>query len=97
MAAQNATPQFSPDWVKCFGGQIKREKDGHDCSESRERCEIHVAAKFIFHEVTVMSITRNLDRTLLKVRCQAVGECVVFAEELEGNPSGLAMLFVNGW
>ena len=51
----------------------------------------------MFHEVTVMSITRNLDRTLLKVRCQAVGERVVFAEELEGNPSGLAMLFVNGW
>ena len=34
-------------------------------------------------EVTVMSVIRNLDRTLLKVRWQAGGECVVFAEELE--------------
>jgi len=34
-------------------------------------------------EVTVMSVIRNLDRTLLKVRWQAGGECMVFAEELE--------------
>jgi hypothetical protein len=30
-----------------------------------------------------MSVIRNLDRTLLKVRWQAGGECVVFPEELE--------------
>ena len=34
-------------------------------------------------EVTVMSVIRNLDRTLLKVRWEAGGECMVFAEELE--------------
>ena len=30
-----------------------------------------------------MSVVRNLDRTLLKVKWQAGGECVLFAEELE--------------
>jgi hypothetical protein len=30
-----------------------------------------------------MSVIRNLDRTLLQVREQAGGECMVFAEELE--------------
>lgn len=34
-------------------------------------------------QVTIMSVLRNLDRTLLKVRWQAGGECMVFAEELE--------------
>jgi len=41
--------------------------------------EVHLPSE----EVTVMSVLRNLDRTLLKVRWQAGGECVVFAEELE--------------
>ena len=36
-------------------------------------------------EVTVMGMVRNLDRTLLKVRWQAGGECFLFAEELEEN------------
>jgi hypothetical protein len=30
-----------------------------------------------------MSVIRNLDRTLMKVRWQGGGECVVFPEELE--------------
>jgi hypothetical protein len=34
-------------------------------------------------EVAIIGITRNLDRTLLKVRWQTGGECVVFPEELE--------------
>ena len=34
-------------------------------------------------EVAVMSVLRNLDRTLLKIRWQAGGECMVFPEELE--------------
>jgi hypothetical protein len=34
-------------------------------------------------EVTIMGVVRNLDRTLLKVKWQAGGECVLFAEELE--------------
>jgi hypothetical protein len=33
-------------------------------------------------EVTIMGVVRKLDRTLLKVRWQAGGECVLFAEEL---------------
>jgi hypothetical protein len=41
--------------------------------------EVHLPSE----EVTVMSVVRNLDRTLLKIRWQAGGECVVFPEELE--------------
>jgi hypothetical protein len=33
-------------------------------------------------QVTIMSVMRNLDRTLMKVRWQAGGDCVVFPEEL---------------
>jgi hypothetical protein len=41
--------------------------------------EIHLPSE----EVTVVSVIRNMDRTLMKVRWQAGGECVVFPEELE--------------
>lgn len=34
-------------------------------------------------EVAIIGIIRNLDRTLLKVRWHAGGECLVFPEELE--------------
>jgi hypothetical protein len=33
-------------------------------------------------QVTIMGVMRNLDRTLMKVRWQAGGDCVVFPEEL---------------
>jgi hypothetical protein len=33
-------------------------------------------------QVTIMSVMHNLDRTLMKVRWQAGGDCVVFPEEL---------------
>jgi hypothetical protein len=33
-------------------------------------------------QVTVVGVIRNLDRTLMKVRWQAGGDCVVFPEEL---------------
>ena len=33
-------------------------------------------------KVTIMSVMRNMDRTLMKVRWQAGGDCVVFPEEL---------------
>jgi hypothetical protein len=36
-------------------------------------------------QVAIMSIMRNLDRTLLKVRWQAGGNCVVFPEDLDEN------------
>ena len=36
-----------------------------------------------------MSVTRNLDRTLLKVRWQGGGECVVFPEEVENIVEGI--------
>jgi hypothetical protein len=41
--------------------------------------EVH----FPSEEVTIIGVMRNLDRTLMKVRWQAGGECVVFPEELE--------------
>jgi hypothetical protein len=47
----------------------------------RDPCsgEVHLPSE----EVTIMGVIRNLDRTLMKVRWQAGGECVVFPEELE--------------
>ena len=33
-------------------------------------------------EVTIMGVIRNMDRTLMKVRWQAGGDCMVFPEEL---------------
>ena len=40
--------------------------------------EVHLPSE----EVTIMSVIRNLDRTLMKVRWQAGGDCLVFPEEL---------------
>jgi hypothetical protein len=40
--------------------------------------EVHLPRE----EVTIVSVIRNLDRTLMKVRWQAGGDCVVFPEEL---------------
>jgi hypothetical protein len=40
--------------------------------------EVH----FPSEEVTIIGATRNLDRTLMKVRRRAGGDCVVFPEEL---------------
>jgi hypothetical protein len=40
--------------------------------------EVHLPSE----EVTVIGVIRNLDRTLMKVRWQAGGDCVVFPEEL---------------
>lgn len=41
--------------------------------------EVHLPSE----EVTIMGVIRNMDRTLMKVRWQAGGDCVVFPEELE--------------
>ena len=41
--------------------------------------EVHLPSE----EVTIMGVIRNLDRTLMKVRWQAGGDCMVFPEELE--------------
>jgi hypothetical protein len=41
--------------------------------------EVHLPSE----EVTIMAVIRNIDRTLMKVRWRAGGECVVFPEELE--------------
>ena len=35
--------------------------------------------------VAVLSVIRNLYRTLLKIRWQAGGDCVVFPDDLEAN------------
>ena len=40
--------------------------------------EVHLPSE----EVTIIGVMRNLDRTLMKVRWQAGGDCVVFPEEL---------------
>ncbi len=40
--------------------------------------EVHLPSE----EVTIMGVMRNMDRTLMKVRWQAGGDCVVFPEEL---------------
>ena len=40
--------------------------------------EVHLPSE----QVTIMGVLRNLDRTLMKVRWQAGGDCVVFPEEL---------------
>jgi len=41
--------------------------------------EVHLPSE----EVAIMSVIRNLDRVLFKVRWQAGGECMVFSEELD--------------
>jgi len=41
--------------------------------------EIHLPSE----EVTIMGVIRNLDCSLMKVRWQAGGECLVYPEELE--------------
>jgi hypothetical protein len=33
-------------------------------------------------EVAILSVTRNLDRTLLKVRWQSGGDCVIFPDDI---------------
>jgi hypothetical protein len=40
--------------------------------------EVHLPSE----EVTIIGVIRNLDRTLMKVRWHAGGDCVVFPEEL---------------
>jgi hypothetical protein len=36
-------------------------------------------------QVAIMSVMRNLDRVLFKVKWQSGGDCVVFTEDLEQN------------
>jgi hypothetical protein len=48
-------------------------------------------------EVTVIDVIRNLDRTLMKVRWQAGGDCVVFPEELAEMGQGSGLTSPIGW
>ena len=41
--------------------------------------EVHLPSE----RVAIMRVMRNLDRTLLKVKWQAGGDCVVFPEDLK--------------
>jgi hypothetical protein len=41
--------------------------------------EVHLPSE----QVAIMSVIRNLDRVLFKVKWQAGGECMVFSEELQ--------------
>ena len=49
-----------------------------NCVRDPRSGEVH----FPSEEVTIMGVIRNLDRTLMKVRWQAGGDCMVFPEEL---------------
>ena len=53
--------------------------DSREMGESPRSGEVHRPSE----EVTIMSVTHNMDRTLVKVRWHAGGDCVVFPEELE--------------
>jgi hypothetical protein len=48
------------------------------CVRDPRSGEVHLPSE----EVTIVGVLRNLDRTLMKVRWQAGGDCVVFPEEL---------------
>ena len=37
--------------------------------------------------VAILAVIKNLDRTLLKVRWQAGGDCLVFPDELDEGPA----------
>ena len=64
--------------------QIRREKDHMNTAtlvksvRDPRSGEVHLPSE----EVTVIGVIRNLDRTLMKVRWQAGGDCMVFPEEL---------------
>ena len=67
-----------------FGWSHQVGEDGHDYSQAREMGadprsgESHLPGE----GVTIISNMRNLDRTIVKVKWQAGGECVVFPEDL---------------
>jgi hypothetical protein len=61
------------------------------CVRDPRSGEVHLPSE----EVTIIGVMRNLDRTLMKVRWQAGGDCVVFPEELAGMGQGLTRL--TGW
>ncbi len=42
--------------------------------------------------VAILAITQNLDRTLLKVRWEAGGDCVVFPDDVDGLPRPLSRI-----
>ena len=46
--------------------------------------EVHLPSE----RVAIMRVMRNLDRTLLKVKWQAGGDCVVFPEDLKETHLG---------
>jgi hypothetical protein len=48
------------------------------CVRDPRSGEVHLPSE----EVTIIGVMRNLDRTLMKVRWQAGGDCVVFPEEV---------------
>jgi hypothetical protein len=45
--------------------------------------EVHVPNE----RVAILAVMQNLNRTLLKVRWRAGGDCVIFPEDLNGNSS----------
>jgi hypothetical protein len=69
------------EWLS---NQITREKTTMNtailinCIRDPRSGEVHLPSE----QVTIMGVVRNMDRTLMKVRWQAGGDCVVFPEEL---------------
>jgi hypothetical protein len=55
--------------------------------------EVHLPSE----GVTIMGVIRNLDRTLMKVRWQGGGDCVVFPEELAEIRQGCGLTRLTGW
>ena len=48
--------------------------------------EVHVPNE----RVAILAITQNLNRTLLKVRWEAGGDCVVFSDNVDENSCSLS-------
>ena len=54
--------------------------------------EVHVPNE----RVAILAITQNLDRTLLKVRWEAGGDCVIFPDDVDEKPCPLPVLRSRG-
>ena len=70
--------------AESFVGAHQVGEDGHDYSQA---CEMGARSTQRGNHlpgegVTIISNMRNLDRTLVKVKWQTGGECVLFPEDL---------------
>jgi hypothetical protein len=81
---ENATADFAPKWLNRSLVNIKWEKTVMTTAKlvkwvrDPRSGESHLPGE----GVPIISNMRNLDRTLVKVKWQAGGECVLFPEDL---------------